>query len=475
MATPGQRVPDADPPRIGWPQWRLAWVIVFGAFASGLDASIANLGLETIRVDLHAGLAQVQWISSGYLLALAVSLPSCAWMSRRIGAGRLWLTALAVFTTASGICAAAPDITALIGLRVVQGLAAGLLIPAGQTIIGQAVGTSRLGRVMATLGIVVSLAPAAGPIVGGLILHWLSWRWLFLVNLPVGSIGLLLGLRLVPRGSPGAAPAMDWPGFAAIGSGLPLLVYALARWGSTGTLTTGSVLIPLILGIIGVALFLRHTRGQAHPLLDLRLYRDRIYTAASAAAWSTGLLVFGGGLLYPLYFQALYGDDTITTGLRLLSISGGTLLALPFIGRLTDRYGCGIVTVFGALGTAAAALPFIVLTTSASPILVQVLLVLFGAALMFAAVPPTIAAYKTVSPGRLPDATAQVNILQRIGGSLGTALFAVVLARNLPAGTVHAFRIAFCCQAVAALAVLGCALWLRLALRNPQPEPSTAG
>lgn len=457
--------PGAEPPRIGWPVWRLAWVIVFGAFASGLDASIANIGLDTIRADLRAGLAQAQWVSSGYLLALAVSLPACAWLGRKIGTGRLWLAALAAFTVASGLCAAAPAITMLIGLRVLQGLAAGLLIPAGQTVLGQAAGAARLGRVMATLGLAVSLAPALGPIAGGLVLHWLSWRWLFLINLPVGAVGLALGLRLVPRGDSGTAAKLDWRGLAAIGAGLPMLVYALTRWGATGTPAAGSVLIPFVLGAGSLLLFVRHTRRHQHPLLDLRLYRNQVYTAANAAACCTGALMFGSALLYPLYFQTVYHDNTITTGLRLLSLGGGTALALPLTGRLTDRHGGGIVGVCGTLAATAATVPFTVLPAQANPVLVQILLGLLGMAIGFAAVPAGIVAYKTVRPAQLPDATSQVNILQRLGGSLGGAIFAVVLARSLPADPGHAFRVAFWYQAATALAALTCALWLWLALR----------
>lgn len=464
---PGNR-PDASTARVGWPVWQVAWVIVFGAFASGLDASVTNIGLDSIRADLHAGLAQVQWVASGYLLALAVSLPACAWLSRRAGTGRLWLAGLAAFTAASGACAAAPGIMVLIWLRVLQGLAGGLLIPAGQTVIGQVAGAARLGRVMATLGSAVSLAPAVGPVVGGLVLHWLSWRWLFLINLPIGTVGLALGLRLVPRGTAGTAPKPDWPGLAFIGAGLPLLVYGLTRWGATGTLAPAGVLVPLGAGAACLALFGWHTSRREHPALDLRLYRNRAYAAASVTAGCTGALMFGGALLYPLYFQVLRGEDTVTTGLRLLALGGGTALALPFTGRLTDRYGGGIVALCGALGAVVAATAFAVLPT-ANPAGVQVLLVLLGMAIAVAAVPPGIVAYQMVRPGQLPDATAQVNIMQRLGGSLGGAIFAVVVARNLPAGAGHAFHIVFWWQAAAALAAAGCALWLWLTLRRSAP------
>lgn len=150
------------------------------------------------------------------------------------------------------------------------------------------------------------------------------------------------------------------------------------------------------------------------------------------------------------------------------ALGGGTAPALPFTGRLTDRHGGGIVALCGALGAAVAATAFVVLP-AANPVGVQVLLVLLGMAIAVVAVPPGIVAYQMVRPGQLPDATAQVNIMQRLGGSLGGAIFAVVIARNLPAGVGHAFHIAFWWQAAAAPAAAGCALWLWLTLRRSAP------
>jgi EmrB/QacA subfamily drug resistance transporter len=460
---------------IGASVWRLASVIVFGAFTSGLDSSLANIGLNTIRLDLHTSLERAQWVSTGYLVALALSLPICGWLGRKVGVGLLWLVALAAFTVSSALCAAAPDINSLIGLRVLQGLAAGLLIPAGQTILGQAVGSGRLGRVMATLGVVVTVAPALGPIIGGLVLHSLSWRWLFLINLPIGAAGLVLGLRLIPREAAAAAPALDWLGFVLIGTGLPLVVYALTMSGSQGTLLSATVLIPLLLGVLGLAAFVLHTRRRVHPLIDLALYRNPVYTAASGAAAFTGAVMFGGALLFPLYFQLLHGAGVVQTGLLLLSLGGGTTVALPVSGRLTDRYGGGIVSVWGTIGTVVATVPFAFLGADANPLLVQGLLVLLGMGIALAAVPPGIAAYQTVRREQLPDATTGINIMLRIGGALGAALITVILARGLPEGTESAFHAAFWWLAGFSVVALGWALWLWTALRGQRSGDSSAG
>lgn len=449
--------------------WRLAAVIVFGAFASGLDASVVNVGLDTIGAKLHAPLDTVQWVANGYLVALAVSLPVCGWLGRKVGMGRLWLWSLAAFTVASGLCALAPNVTWLIALRVVQGLGAGLLIPAGQTILGQAVGPHRMGRVMSTVGIAVNLAPTVGPTIGGLVLRSLSWPWLFLINLPIGVVGLVLGLRLVPRGRAGDATRLDWPGLALVGLGLPLMVYAFTVAGAHATLLAWPVLVPLVAGLAGLLVFGLRARRVSHPLLDLSLFRNPVYAAASGAAAFTGAALFGATLLFPLYFQILHGLSPVVTGLSLFSMGLGTALILPLSGRLTDRHGGGVVSFWGSVCCVATTVPFVFPTLTGSTIVVQILLLLRGMSIALAAAPPPAAAYGAVRPEQMPDAATQLNILQRLGGALGGALFAVIVARGLAASPVHAFQTAFWWLTGASVISLGWAAWLWFAMRPRRP------
>jgi EmrB/QacA subfamily drug resistance transporter len=410
--------------------WRIAFVIVFGAFASGLDASLTNIGLSTIGADLHAGLADVQWVANGYLIAMAVSLPLCGWLSRRVGAGRLWLSALASFTVASGLCATATSLIWLVALRIVQGLAAGLLIPAGQTVLGQAVGKDRLGRTMSTLGIVVALAPALGPVIGGVLLHSLTWPWLFLINVPIGVVGMVLGLRIVPRGSRGARKPLDWVGFGSIGAGLPLLLYGL----------TAPAVLPLTFGVIALAVFGVRTVRRPNPLLDLTVYRNRGYLLATVAAGCAGALMFGSALIFPLYFENLHHDPALNAGIRLLALGVGTSVTVPVAGRLTDRYDGGSIALLGSSCALAITIPFAFLGADANPILIEILLGLFGMAIGLIAAPPGIAAFKAVRSDQLPDATTQISIVQRVGGALGGTMFAVVLADNQANGQLRAFH-----------------------------------
>ena len=449
---------------IGWQTWRVCWVIVFGAFASGLDASVVNIGLDAISRDLHSDLAVTQWVASGYLLALALSLPLTGWLGRRFGVGRVWLTALTAFTVASGLCAVASNVGVLIAFRVVQGLAGGLLIPAGQTVLGQLVGAARLGRVMATLGIAVSVAPALGPLAGGLILHTLSWPWLFAINLPIGLVGLLLGLRYVPRGRPAAPRRIDPGGLALISVGLPLVLFAVTRWGDTGRPDT-AVLVAAALGLFALVWFVQRSRTHPRPLLDLSLYRNRLYRAASLASAFTGALIFGSGLVITLYFQLGRHLDVVATGLSLLGFAGASAAVAPLTGRAIDRFGPAPVSLLGAVLAVVSTAPFVFLPVDAPVAVVQPLLVVYGAAVVLVGMPTGIAAYKTVAPDQLSDATAQVNILQRVGGSLGGAVFVVLVASRLP-NAESAFKIGFLAVSVGALGAVGTALLILRATRS---------
>ncbi|WP_278314975.1 DHA2 family efflux MFS transporter permease subunit [Lolliginicoccus levis] len=466
----------ADSDRIPWQVWRLAGVIVLGAFASGLDTSLVHVALEEIRSDLDSSLRVAQWVASGYLLALAVSLPLAGWLGDRYGVGRVWLFALAGFTVTSVLCAMSVSIEMLIAMRALQGLCGGVLIPAGQTVLGRAVGAEKVGRVIATLGIAVTLAPALGPVLGGVLLHTTSWPWLFAINLPIGVIGLALGLRYVPRGEAQRGRTLDLPGLALLSVGLPSGLYGLTESvGGDGVdpVAAGA----LVLGVVLLASYVRHAGRVPEPVLRLGLFAQPRFAASVAAACFTGMLMFGVGLVIPLYFQLLHGDGTIETGLRLLSLGGGTALALPWCGRLVDRKGAGPVAVVGTAACLVGSLALVAVPASLGDTWVM-LLVLFvlGVALAFGAVPPTIAAYKSVSAQNLSQATTQVNIVQRLGGALGGAVFTVILARWMVDDVETGFRAVFVSVAVVSLLAVLAALRLRsVERREAIPSPGLPG
>ncbi|WP_332839088.1 DHA2 family efflux MFS transporter permease subunit [Nocardia bovistercoris] len=447
--------------------WRVAGVVVFGAIMSMLDTSLVNIGLDTIAADLGAGLDGAQWIASGYLLALAVTLPLCGWLGRRIGLDRVWVGALIGFTVASALCAFAPTMGWLIALRIVQGLAAGLLTPAGQALIGQVAGPHRLGRVMSVTGIAVVGAPAIGPTVGGVMLEHLHWSWLFLINIPFGLVAFVLAVRFLPRvPASDTAARLDIVGFVLIAVGLSALVYGLGEFGTRGSATAPTVWVSVLVGVLALGVFLvRSIRSRTATLLDVGLFRSPVFAAANVANFFVGVALFGSMLLLPLYFQILHGEGLIATGLLLLSFGLGGVIALPIGGLLTDRFGGGAVATVGGVVLILTTLPFVFGDADLNPVLIQVLLLLRGMATGFAAMPIVSSAYAAVRPHELPDAASFVNIVQRMGGAIGAALLAVVVYRASAAGlpVEVGFQRAFGWLTAAAVVSLGTSiiLWRR--------------
>jgi len=407
--------------------WRVAGVVVFGAVMSMLDTSLVNIGLNTIATDLGATLDSAQWIASGYLLALAVTLPLCGWLGRRFGMDRVWLSALTGFTVTSGLCALAPNIGWLIGLRIAQGLAAGLLVPAGP---------HRLGRVMSVVGIAVVAAPAIGPTIGGVMLANLNWKWLFLINIPFGLVAFVLARRVLPHtATTDTRGRFDATGFALIAVGLSALVYGLGEFGSRGSVSAPTVWVSVVVGVSALGLFVaRSVRGRGASLLDVGLFRHPVFATANVANFFAGASMFGAMLVLPLYFQVLHREGLVATGLLLMSFGLGGIIAMPIGGRLTDRYGGGVVAVVGSAVTVAVTVPFALGDASMNPVVIQALLLIRGMATGLTGMPIVAAAYAAVRPEQMPDAASFVNILQRVGGAIGAALLAVVLYRAAAAG-----------------------------------------
>lgn len=480
MSSETQTGAGRTPVPIAGRTWRLAVVLALGGVMAGLDSSIVNVGLATIGHDLGSSLAATQWISSGYLLALAAVLPVCGWLSRRLGAGQLWLWSLAAFTATSALCALAGTVEQLIGFRVMQGLAGGVLAATSMTALAQSAGPTQLGRLMATTSVPAILAPGIGPVLGAVLLARSSWPWLFLVNIPVGIAALVVGLRTVPRAPAAdreAACPLDVRGLLLVTPGLPLLVQALTQAAEHRSLLTPGAGVPLLMGVGLLTAFVHHCLTTAHPLVDLRLLQDRVYRAAAFEVLGNGAALFGGLIVMPLYFQLLLTRNIIDTGWLLVPFSLGAAAAFPVAGRLTDRFGGGRIAVVGLTMTLVSTLPFALLGAQPDLLVVEALQVLRGVGLALSGMPVVALALGTVTRHQLPDATTQINVLSRVGGALGSALFVVVLTSCLDDGatraaTLDAFRTTFIwLSSATVLALLG-AGWLLHETRRADPHPA---
>ncbi len=447
---------------------RVAYTAVFTGLLATMDSTVVVVALGSISDELKAPLPAAQWVVTGYLLALALSLPVSGWLVDRIGARRSFLVAVTAFAVTSVVCAAAPTLPVLVGLRVAQGLAGGLLVPMGQVIVTKVTPDEQLGRVMSLVGAPAALGPVLGPVLGGFVTSIGSWRWVFLINLPIAAAALVQGVRRLPHDRPGTGSTrqgdaqgatgsgtrerLDVVGLVLVGPSLALLVYAMtsvsqpAAGGSSGALrwVLAAVGILLLAAFVGWSLH-RPSSGPSAALVDLRLLRRRPFGPSVLVAFLSRAVGDGAVLLVALYLQDARGAGPLATGLLLLPQGLGAVAGLRLGGRLIDRRGARTTAVLGGIVLLLGTVPLAVSPTMALPILL-VALGARGVGTSLIGLPPVAAAYQGLDRSRAPRATTTLNIAQRLGSPLGTAILVTVLtaasdSTPLP-GFTHSFTLA---------------------------------
>ncbi len=424
---------STEPLRIEPHVRRIAIVVIMGLIMSVLDTTIVNVALNDLSHDLHASLESIQWVITGYLLSLAAVIPITGWAVRRYSARRLYLIALVVFTAGSALCALASTSSELIACRVLQGVGGGMLTPIGQIILVKAAGPRNLPKVMSFIGVPIVLAPVIGPTLGGLLLQTVGWQWIFLINLPVGIVAFALALRLLPRDTAGSAEAgrLDVLGLVLAAGGTVGVTYGLSKSASAGSLTAPSVVIPVILGLVLVSLFVVHARRVAHPLLDMKLFSNPAFSAASLVTFCLGGALFGAMILMPLYFQVVRGEDALQTGLLLIPQGIGGGLGMALSGRLTERLGGGRTAMIGCLILVVATIPFTLIGVATPFVIIGAAMIVRGIGIGLSIMPSMTAAFSVLRREQINDASPTLTVLMRVGGSLGTAIIAVVLQGHL--------------------------------------------
>jgi EmrB/QacA subfamily drug resistance transporter len=457
--------------------WRIAAVVLLGSVMSILDTTIVNVALATLAHDLHSSISQIQWVVTGYMLALAAVIPVTGWAARRFGAKRVYVVSLVLFTAGSALCGLATSTNELILFRVLQGIGGGMLLPIGQLMLAEAAGPKRMGRVMSIVAVPMMLAPILGPTVGGLIIQNASWRWIFYVNVPIGVIAVIAALRTLPTVKPAKTDPLDFRGLVLMSAGLALITYGLAEIGSTGSFTSVKVLGPLIVGVALVALFALHALRIPRPLLDLQLFKRPTFSTASIAMFFLAAALFGGMILLPLYWQDIRHFSVVDAGLLMGPQVIGAALSMPIAGKLTDRYGGGPIALVGVSIVALLTIPFGLVGAHTSIVWLSVVSLLRGTGIGFGFMPAMTAAFASLQRSELSDATPQLNVLQRVGGSFGTAILAVVLQRALVgsytlSAQASAYGVAFWASAIlAAGAIVPCLLLLRAERRARIAHP----
>jgi EmrB/QacA subfamily drug resistance transporter len=421
--------------------------LIVGGIAAILDSTMVTLALHTLVVRLHSTDGTIQWVTTGYLLAMAVAIPVTGWAESRWGGKRAWMAALVLFVAGSALCALSWNAASLIGFRALQGFAAGLIFPLMQTLGVRAASGRASSSLIATISLPLALGPILGPVIGGVILNWLSWRWLFLVNVPVIALGLMLAWRLLPSDRPGTAgrARLDVTGLILLAPALAGILLGLSNLSEDGGIGHAGVLGPLLAGIALLGAFVAWASrpGDRHPVVDVRLLRLRSLATASAVLFTAGATMYAGLFLLPLYYQQLHGETVLRAGLLLIPQGVGALAARFTVGKLVARLGARLVTIASFLVAAAATVPFAFAGPHTGLWPLGAVLLIRGCGIGTVLVPPMSVAYQDVPPAAIPHATMNTRISQQVGASFGTAIVAVALQSLLAHGAAGAFHGAF--------------------------------
>jgi EmrB/QacA subfamily drug resistance transporter len=422
--------------------------LIVGGIAAILDSTMVTLALHTLVVRLHSTDGTIQWVTTGYLLAMAVAIPTTGWAEGRWGGRRVWMAALVLFVLGSVLSALALSDMSLIGFRVLQGFAAGVIFALMQTLGVKAAGGHASPKLIATVSLPLALGPILGPVIGGVILNWLSWRWLFLVNVPVIAVGLVLAWRLLPadRPDPGTTRArLDVIGLVLLAPALAGILLGLSNLSQDGGIDHAGVLGPLAAGVALLGAFCAWAlaSGDRQPIVDIRLLGLRSLGTASAVLFTAGAAIYAAMFLLPLYFQQLRGETALHAGLLLIPQGVGSLAARFTVAKLVAQLGARPVTIASFLLVAAATVPFAFAGPHTSLWLLGAVLLIRGFGIGTVLVPPMSVAYQDVPLAGVPHATMNTRITQQVGASFGTAIVAVALQSLLADGATSAFRGAF--------------------------------
>jgi len=408
----------------------IAGVVLLGAVMSILDTTVVNVAIDHLAVAFKSSLTTIQWVVTGYTLALAAVIPITGWAADRFGTKRIYMTSLVLFTLGSAASGLSWSAGSMIVFRILQGIGGGMIMPAVMTILTKKAGPHRMGRVMGVLGVPMLLAPILGPILGGWLVDDVSWRWIFFINLPIGVVAFILALIKLEPDTPQPSHSFDWLGMALLSPGLAVFIFGLAE---SSTYGFGSLHSwgPTAVGVLLITGFFFHSWRDRAPLIDIRLFVSSPAGAAAVTFLLFAISVFGAMLLSPLYYQTVRGVSALSAGLLIAPGGLGVMLTMPIAGRLTDRHGPTWMPVLGLPFVLVGLLPFAFVGAHTSYVLLCSASFVQGLGMGLAMMPTMTAAMQAVPLAAIARTSTAMNIIRQAGASIGTAVLAVILATEI--------------------------------------------
>ena len=415
-------------------------LLLVSSFVVILNETIMSVALPTLITDLSISAATAQWLTTGFLLTMAVVIPVTGFLLQRFNTRPIFILSMSLFSAGTLIAAVAPGFPVLLVARVVQASGTAIMLPLLMTTAMTLVAPESRGRIMGNISIVISVAPAIGPTISGLILSALSWRFMFVIVLPIAVAALIVGtIKMknvtVPRRVPLDVLSVILSAFAFAG-----LLYGLSSIGeaASGSAQPVSPLVPVAVGLVALALFIvrqLHLARRKTPLLDLRTFRSRTFAISITMIATSSMALFGSLIILPIYMQTVLGLSTLSTGLILLP--GGIIMGLlaPIVGRIYDRIGPTLLLVVGSVLVSVALWTMaMTLHQNTSVILIPFVYVILSVGLAFTFTPLFTTSLGAVRPDLYSHGSAILNTVQQVAAGIGTALFVTLLSTGTATG-----------------------------------------
>ena len=415
-------------------KWLITISVMLPAIMEIIDTSVANVALPHMQGSLNAGTDEVTWVLTSYLVANAVVLPMTGWLSRVFGRKRFLMTCIVLFTLASLLCGAAPNLTALIFFRIMQGAAGGALIPISQAILMETFPPRQRGMAMAIFGIGAMFGPIVGPALGGWITDNMNWRWIFYINLPIGIIAMCMCAFFIfdpsyLRQLRKETISIDYWGLFLLTASMGSLQVVLDKGQQEDWFSSSFIITFSIIFIVSIIALIRVELTHEHPIINLRLFKNLSFSAGNLIMFVVGFCLYSSIVLIPLFLQTLMGYSATDAGMVMAPGGIATLITMPFVGAaLARRDGRKIVLIGLLLGaTSMFIMQGLNLQGSFWNYTWPRIVLGFGLAMIF--VPLTTVTLATISRTEMGNATGMFNLLRNIGGSVGIAMAATMLAR----------------------------------------------
>ncbi|ORX03910.1 MFS transporter [Mycobacterium triplex] len=422
-----------DPDKLDAALFRIAGVCVLASVMANLDVTVISVAQRTFITAFHSTQAVVAWTTTGYTLALATVIPLAGWAADRFGTKRLFMGSVLAFAFGSLLCATAPNIASLIAFRMVQGLGGGMLVPLAFTIMTRAAGPKRLGRLMAVLGIPTLLGPIGGPVLGGWLIDTHSWQWIFWINLPIGLTAFVLAAIVFPQDHSTPSKTFDFLGMALLSPGVATFLYGVSCIPDVGNVADRHVWIPVVIGLVLITGFVVHALYRAdHPLVDLRLFKNRVVAIANSAMLLFAIAFFGAWVLLPSYLQQVLYQTPLQSGIHMIPMGLGAMGTMPLAGTFMDKRGPGKVVFVGItlIGAGTGTFAYGAATQAAYLPTLLAGLVIMGMGMGCTMMPLSGSMVQALAAHQIARGSTLITVNLQMAGSVGTALMSVILTNE---------------------------------------------